>query len=64
MLGLRPTKKSKICEKYVSTITEITLSPKKVLRSPGWHMKDNGHTYLFCAIYFFDNKSNFSARLD
>ena len=27
-------------------------------------MKDNGHTYLFCAILFFGNKSNLGARLD
>ena len=27
-------------------------------------MKDNGHTYFFCAIYFFGYKSNSDARLD
>ena len=64
MLGLRPTKKSKICEKYVSTITEITLSPKKVLWSPGCHMKDNGHTYILYTKFILDNKSNLGARLD
>ena len=51
-------------QKYLSTVTEITLSQKEVSRSPGWHRKDNGHTYLFSAIFCFDNKSNLSARLD
>ena len=55
---------SKICQKYLSTVTEITLSPKEVARSPGWHMKDNKHTYLFCALIIFDNKYNLGARLD
>ena len=27
-------------------------------------MKDNGHTFLFCAILIFDNKSKLGARLD
>ena len=54
----------KIHQKYLTTVTGQTLSPREVLRSPGWHMKDNGHTYLFCAIYFFDNKPNFGTRLD
>ena len=51
-------------KKNLSTVTEITLSPKEVARSPGWHMKDNKHTYLFCAIFIFDNKYNLGARLD
>ena len=27
-------------------------------------MKDNGHTYFFCAMFDFDNKYNLGARLD
>ena len=27
-------------------------------------MKDIGHTYLFCAMFIFDNKFNLGARLD
>jgi hypothetical protein len=45
-------------------VTEITFFPKEEKMSPGWHMKDNGHTYLFCAIYFAGDKSNLGARLD
>ena len=57
-------KKCKICQKCLSTVTEITLSPKEVSRSPGRHMKDIGHIYLLYAIFIFDNKSNLGARLD
>ena len=57
-------KKGKIRQKYLSTVNDITLSPKNVMRSSGWHMKDNGHTYLFSARYFFGNKYNVGARLD
>ena len=57
-------KQYEIGQKYPSTITEITLSPKEVARSPGWHMKDNKHTYLFVPHLFFDNKYNLGARLD
>ena len=46
-------KKGKIHQKYLSTVTDITLSPKEVLRSPGGHMKDNVYTYLFSAIFFW-----------
>ena len=63
MFGFRP-KKYKLRQKYLSTVTEITLSPKEVARSPGWHMKDIGHTYLFCAVFIFDNKFNLGTRLD
>ena len=40
-------KKGQIRQKYLSTVTDITLSQKEVLMSLGWHMKDHGHTYLF-----------------
>ena len=65
LLEFSPKKGAKsTTKKYLSPVTDITLSQKEVLRSPGWHMKDNGHTYIFCAIYFFGNKSNLGARLD
>ena len=55
---------SKICQKYISAVTEITLSRTGVPSSPGWHMKDNGHTYIFRKVNIFDNKSSLGARLD
>ena len=48
------TKKSyKIHQTYLSTVTEITLLPTEVPSSPGWEMKDNGHTSSFKEIYIF-----------
>ena len=57
-------KQYEIGQKCPSTINEITLSQKEVARSPGWHMKDNKYTHLFCAIFIFDYKYNLGARLD
>ena len=53
MFGLRPKYICKILNKYLPTVTEIPMSPKEVSMSRGWHIKENGHTYLFCAIFFF-----------
>jgi hypothetical protein len=64
MFGFRPKNSVKSANKNLSTVTEKTLYPKGVSRSPGWHMKDNGHTYIYCAILIFDNKSNLGTRLD
>ena len=36
-----------LCQKLPSKDTEITQSQKQVHRSTRWHMKDNGHTYIF-----------------
>ena len=54
----------KFRQKYLSTVNKITLSPKEIARSPGWHMKDNRHTSLFCPMFVFDKKYNFGARLE
>ena len=44
-----------ILPKYFSTVT-------KVPSSPGWHMNDDGHTYIFRTIFFGD-KYNLGAGL-
>ena len=49
--------------RYLSTLTEITLSPKEVPGSRGWHMKDNWHRYQIKLSKYFDDKSNFGTRL-
>ena len=54
----------KIHNNYFSTVTVIIMSQKEESRSPGWHIKDNGHTYVYCYIIFLDNKSKLGARLD
>ena len=64
LFSLQPKNSVRSDTKYISTVTKIALYQKKVSRSPTWHMKDNGHTYLFCAILIFDNKSKLGARLD
>ena len=64
LFSLKPRNSAKSAKKYLTIVTEITLSQKEVSRSPGWHMKDNGHTYIFCPILIFDNKSKLGARLD
>ena len=64
IFGLIPNFIIFLHKKYLSTITTITLSPKEVWRSQGWHKKDDGHTYNFCAMLIFNNKYNLGARLD
>ena len=51
MFGFGPKKRAKSV-KNTSTVTDITFPPKYVLRSPGWHIKDDGHTYLFLPYIF------------
>ena len=57
-------KKCKIRRKYLITVTEITFSLTEIPSSPGWHMKDNWHSYLFTEVNIFDDKYNLGARLN
>ena len=57
MFGFRPEKSVKYATNISSAYSEITLSQREVPRSPGWHMNDYGHTYLF-------NKCNLGPRLN
>ena len=54
----------KICQKFLSTVTDQTLSPTEVPSSPGWHIKNIVHTYIFLKNDIFDNKLNLGAGLD
>ena len=51
MFGFRPKKRQNL-PKIPLRSNCLTLSLKGVLRSPGWHMKDNGHTLFFTFFVF------------
>ena len=53
---------SLICLKCPYTGTKTKQQPLQLQSLPGWHMKDNGHTYLFCQHICLDTRFGLAAK--